>query len=105
MTKTKHGGARPGAGRKPKLRLVQAGDTSDGNQVGAAEFLLTCVNDKSLDAALRIKAAGTLLADGRRGKVEKREQAEAENLASVDMNDSWQTRLMEELSNEKTTAH
>ncbi|MDP2821374.1 MAG: hypothetical protein Q8O52_01660 [Sulfuritalea sp.] len=99
-----HGGSRPGAGRKPKLRLVKDTDRAAVNQDDALVFLLACVNDKGLDAALRIKAAGLVLASGRRGKVAAREQAKAEKSAAYTAGDGWQNRLMQEL-NDETTSH
>jgi hypothetical protein len=100
---SKHGGARPGAGRKPREpRQVQPiVESTEKNQLDARTFLESCVNDTSLDAALRIKAAGLLLV--KVGKVAARERAKAENLGAFDLSQSWQERLMEELKHD--TSH
>lgn len=99
-----HGGARPGAGRKPSLRLVKSTERAAANQDDAMTFLLACINDAGLDASLRIRAAGLVLASGRRGTVAAREQAKAEKLGAYDLAASWKNRLMEELIDE-TSSH
>ncbi|MCL4680585.1 MAG: hypothetical protein KJZ92_04865 [Rhodocyclaceae bacterium] len=74
--RSRKGGARPGAGRKPKLLAIEGGRIVD-----PKEFLLRLVSDDSQSAYLRTTAAKALmpymhhrLAEG--GKKESR-QAEA----------------------------
>src|SRR5688500_11147024 len=50
------GGARPGAGRKPKIPKITDVDGSD-----AEEFLMALVHDKSADVKVRLEAAKALL--------------------------------------------
>lgn len=99
MANNNHGGSRAGAGRKPLAPRSVATDSDGNNQVDAMTFLLNCVNDSGLDAGLRIRAAGLLVASGRKSKVKEREQAKAEKLSDQSTKD-WKTRILEELSDE-----
>lgn len=76
------GGARVGCGRKkkepPKMQLESSGSTLE--QDDPKRFLLTAMNDVSLDARLRIDAAKALMPfiyvkKGEGGKKEQKEEA------------------------------
>lgn len=57
-TKGRSGGARPGAGRKPKDPAEEQTIATSGNQT-PLEFLLTVMNDNELADKLRLEAAKT----------------------------------------------
>ena len=54
----KSGGARPGAGRKPKSDEEKLTIASNGNQT-PLEFLLSVMNDNAVEDRLRLEAAKT----------------------------------------------
>ncbi|PKO62393.1 MAG: hypothetical protein CVU24_04265 [Betaproteobacteria bacterium HGW-Betaproteobacteria-18] len=56
--KKQHGGARPGAGRKPKTQEEKLTITTNGAQT-PLEFLLSVMNDKKIEDRLRLDAAKT----------------------------------------------
>lgn len=56
--KGRSGGARPGAGRKPKPEVEKKTIATSGNQT-PLEFLLSVMNDNEIEDKLRLEAAKT----------------------------------------------
>lgn len=75
----KSGGARPGAGRKPKPVEEKLTIASDGKQT-PLEFLLAVMNDNAIEDRMRLDAAKTAaqychIKAGEGGKKEEKQQA------------------------------
>lgn len=77
-----HGGARPGAGRKPKpiqtVSRERIAETDD-----PAQFLTAVMNDCEIDIKLRVEAAKVLLRFLRRASVDGKKERQAEAAKKV----------------------